>query len=709
MSLMADLTFEFMFSGSPPHCGDWHVVRSIMVPDSDRLGMSNPVAPFIYFLESYGGAAENTPWGGTAGLAHELGHQLQGGHVNCPPSGTGSPDWPYTTLPYTTQCHIDNSNNHVGYDPLSDTLIVPLDGSNAPQYNDVMSYGGPIWTSEFVYLRMLDTLDFTRSTQPRAAMAGGGEQQIVGGYIAHDGTAHIEWMYVVDNDTAERMDELINAGNMEDSDYLLRIESENAGVVDVPLRVQEHFGDIEGGLVFFGLFEPVADITVAQLIDNSRGGTPLAERIAGSQAPTITITAPSAGSIITDRYLQISWNGVDNDGDQLLYRVMYSGDGGSSWYEVATTTNESISVDTETLPGGSNGLLRVYASDGLNSSSADVTPLAMPNSAPLVTITPRLNSDGVGGREVNGLVTFPAGSTVEFDAVAFDLEDGPIDESTYSWNADGFIDQFDTGPTFRKNGMQPGFYELTVTTTDSDGRSGTGSMLFRVLPKQVSDGSGVELDGQCEDAGYSADTDPVSLVGPDDNAQLRMVRSGGDYYICISSMNQYSYADEYIELRFDLNNSKDSTMQSSDIYVRLYRDGRFERGVGNGSGGTTMSPPSVLYAGEATSDDAGNNWQAELRIDGSVLPGWNSLIGMTALHKYNSLSLSIAAWSSGSQIGGPSRWGEVALGNAIPPTAVAVQSNAVQPSIGVITFSLVLALVAMTVVSVERRRNSLLK
>ncbi len=688
---MLDLTFEFMFSGPPPHCGDWHVVRTIMVTDSDRLGMSNPAAPFIYFLESYAGAPENFPWGGTAGLAHELGHQLQGGHVNCPPSGTGSPDFPYTTLPYPTQCHIDHTNNHIGYDPLSDTLIVPLDGSNQPQYNDVMSYGSPNWTSEFVYRRMYDTLRLSRAAQP-APRTVTAPQQVAGGYIAPDGTTHLDALYEVDSATATQMATIVDG--LEASDYVLRVTSKT-GSADIPLLVEDHFGDLEDGLVFFALFDPIADIEKAEVVDTKTAAV-LTTQEADSTTPSVTILEPTTGSTISGDSLTIRWQGSNARADSLQYRVLYSGDGGNGWYEVATTADTDITIDTATLPGSANGLLRVYVSDGLNSSFTDATGLSLPNSAPLVTITPRSIMD-----DSSGIISFPAGSAVEFGATAFDLEDGPLDDATFSWTADGFIDVSDTGATFFKQNLRPGIYTLRMTVADSDGLTGEGSVQFRVLPKQVNDQAGIVLEGSCDDAGYSADADLLSLISPDDNAQIRMVRSGGDYYICISNMDQASYTDEYVEVRLDPNNSQDNTMQGNDLYVRLYRDGRFERGVGTGSSGTTASTPSALYAGTVTESDDGSSWQAEIRIDGSILPAWNSLIGASFRHKYSSLSFGVATWSSSSLIGGPSRWGEVTLGDAIVPTAVTVQSSAVQNGSAVL-IPLLLLLGLATWVGVRR-------
>jgi hypothetical protein len=98
-----------------------------------------------------------------------------------------------------------------------------------------------------------------------------------------------------------------------------------------------------------------------------------------SQPPTVGIVEPLPGTTI-GRETRVIWEAEDPDTpmDQLLFQVAYSPDNGSSFVPVAVdqTGNEAIFDATQVAPSRGTGLIRVFVSDGLNTSFADVAELS---------------------------------------------------------------------------------------------------------------------------------------------------------------------------------------------------------------------------------------------------------------------------------------------------------------------------------------------
>ena len=94
-------------------------------------------------------------------------------------------------------------------------------------------------------------------------------------------------------------------------------------------------------------------------------------RIVSTGTPTIAITAPGPGAVVSDNKVTVSWSGTDPDGDPLLYTVLYSNNEGDTWAPIAVET-EATAADI-TLGKGSTHLIEVVATDGVNSTLATVT------------------------------------------------------------------------------------------------------------------------------------------------------------------------------------------------------------------------------------------------------------------------------------------------------------------------------------------------
>ncbi len=78
-------------------------------------------------------------------------------------------------------------------------------------------------------------------------------------------------------------------------------------------------------------------------------------------------------------------------------------------------TEESYELDTTAIPGGANAVIRVVASDGINTGQGDSGVFSLENKAPEVFILYPEDSSGV-----------LSGAVAGFEGEAFDLEDGAL-------------------------------------------------------------------------------------------------------------------------------------------------------------------------------------------------------------------------------------------------------------------------------------------
>lgn len=99
----------------------------------------------------------------------------------------------------------------------------------------------------------------------------------------------------------------------------------------------------------------------------------LASRVVTPNTPTLTLSAPDASaSPPAGQPLRVAWSASDADGDALTYGVAFSPDEGETWYDVDFDINTTeILVPPEFLALGSAPVVRVMATDGVNSAEVD--------------------------------------------------------------------------------------------------------------------------------------------------------------------------------------------------------------------------------------------------------------------------------------------------------------------------------------------------
>jgi hypothetical protein len=91
--------------------------------------------------------------------------------------------------------------------------------------------------------------------------------------------------------------------------------------------------------------------------------------------PKVRIVAPKRGERL-GRTTKLDWRGIDPDSRGLAYMVAYSPDGGDDFVPLGVDLTESeLTFDSTQIERSRRGVLRVFASDGLNTAWADVKGL----------------------------------------------------------------------------------------------------------------------------------------------------------------------------------------------------------------------------------------------------------------------------------------------------------------------------------------------
>ena len=197
-----------------------------------------------------------------------------------------------------------------------------------------------------------------------------------------------------------------------------------------------------------------------------RGISVLAERSQSPNAPQVEAVSPEEGTE-ADGPTTIAWIGSDDDGDELTYAVLFSPNDGTSWYPMSFAVDgTSIVVDSAFWSGTEDGRIRVMASDGFTTSTADSGLFSVSTKDPNAYIhTP-----------ADGSFVDPAEAII-LDGYADDLEDGWLSGDSLEWESDrdGYLG---SGPSIILPGLllSLGEHEITLRATDSEGDEGADSI-----------------------------------------------------------------------------------------------------------------------------------------------------------------------------------------------------------------------------------------
>jgi hypothetical protein len=598
---------------------------------------------FFAFQNPAGDFAQNVPGGGVT-LAHEIGHSFGRGHINC--GGPAGVDSGYPYMP----CQIDNTgpNEHLGFDPQTRTLLLPESTGDLLSYAHLLPTPQPRWPSDYSWRGIFNALG-TRSmaTTTSIGRSSSSASILVTGAI-NGSTAEFRESYTLSEPLLSEITTRLAGMTEASSLYRLRAYVGTTVLYDQPLQVSET-SDGSSATPFIPFYQRVDTTSVPSRIEVVRvsDSAQLGNLAASANPPTTTITAPTVGSVV-GRSLTISWNANDPDGGVLHHMVRYSADGGSNWTTVAHgLTANTLTLDMASLPGSNTARVQVITTDGLHSSIATSGLFSVAKIGPEVSI------------QSEATMSFPQGEAITLRGRAYDAEDGFLTGLQVQWQIQGQVNSTADGEQLTLLNLPPGTYTAQLHASDSDGNSGNASTTITVLPKQVRDAAAPTIDGYCDDADYSADSDPILLrynegTPAATTAQVRLIRAGSWVYACFSGLVIGSDPATAATLRVDRNNSAGSVLQSDDLIVSVRPDGLVRSGRGDGSSGDVFDsmPQGVIAAVSMNS----LSWSAELQIDATLFGNWDRLIRIQATAGNGS------AWPQASTTTAPQSWGLTQLG-----------------------------------------------
>jgi hypothetical protein len=130
---------------------------------------------------------------------------------------------------------------------------------------------------------------------------------------------------------------------------------------------------------FFEVAVPVTGQVRSIQVAAAKGRKVFTKRARSRRAPTIQVTTPRTGGKLGER-TEVRWRVTDPDTPraQLQYQVAYSPDGGRTFVPVGVDLRGTgFAFDsTQIQKSAGRGLIRVFVSDGLNTSFADVRGLS---------------------------------------------------------------------------------------------------------------------------------------------------------------------------------------------------------------------------------------------------------------------------------------------------------------------------------------------
>ncbi len=212
----------------------------------------------------------------------------------------------------------------------------------------------------------------------------------------------------------------------------------------------------------FTLFVPKVK-NVAQVVLLSEGKA-VFRQVRSPNSPVVKILSLKQGEVLKDQKV-IQWEATDKDGDKLRFSLQYSPNGGKTFVPLAVNlTGQEFLLDPSQIPGsrGQAGLVRLIATDGLNTTITEVNKLLVPGKPPKVQILKPVSS--VAGESA----TVRQGSSLILVGQGYDPEDGFLSEKSLQWVIDG--KQIGKGRVLQVDTqtLSAGEHRVTLTGIDRD-------------------------------------------------------------------------------------------------------------------------------------------------------------------------------------------------------------------------------------------------
>ena len=687
--VLASLLLRDKFSDDPDRCDDararTHYVGVVSADAGGANGTGMLDGDQLWFRVPPDNFSQDWMTDRAVSFAHELGHNYGRRHVNCPED---DPD-DTAPFPYPT-CQIDQDdgpNRHYGftYNAFSSQFqaIAPTSVGDLMSYAHRLDPSKSRWISDFTWGGMFNEIPNGATAQradaaPQAVapaapkLAAAGSVVLISGVIntATPAATQLDHAWVLTTAALSQRTlhkwqrsaapavSYAQAGTRAAGSYHLRLLDAGGNVLDDRAITFEESADDDGTNKIFQLTFPAPTGQVARL-DVMDGETVLASKAIGESQPTVQVIAPAGGESF-DQTMTLSWRASDaNPGDKLLYTVQYSPNNGQSWRAVLTNLPNLGSTDTISVPlanisglpsSAGSGLIRVLASDGYNTAIAVSKPFSIPSRKP----EPMIISPWAGQ-------SVPVAQPILVQGTALDADDGSLSGTALRWAVDS--NDVGTGQQIVIGELTPGPHVLSLTATDTAGSAQIVTTTFTVEPLRIPLAAAPTLDGACTDDVY-ANAGVVHPSPYDDGSQptVRLLRSDSYLWACYTGLTRAaaSARSSLAVMRVDVNHSRDAAPQPDDYGFLIGEDGLLDTFKGNGTSGSLDAAGPGGLDGRVGS--TGSGWSAEIRIDASVLGGWNKIVGLDVEQVYATEN-STQYWPHTAKWNNPASWATTMFGD----------------------------------------------
>lgn len=470
----------------------WYADRVGNIADVRYYGMVSDQGAFMRGAGGIPGNTSSGPTGpGTFGWdtdgsygdwygGHELGHNFNRTHAVAGCGSTGGSGYPYPRGMISPELSGDQAIFGFDTNAAFRTQGAALDQRLAiygPGWRDVTSYCSNQWISDYTYHGLMDYLQ--ESITPRSVAAAALREAEAAGapeaapVVRAGATDRYSVVGLINPETAATtlrpifiVPDAVELEPRVPGDHAIVLQGESGAEL---ARYPFTPGEIESGPDISGPVDrEVSFRFISELVPHVAGTRHLViegpqgelTRVsAGLAMPSINLTSPNGGELITEDPVTVSWSASDADGDSLNFKVQFSRDGGISWATVGQATGgNSTQIPRANLPTTSNGLFRVWVTDGLNTAfdTSDASFRLQARPVEIRVISPAANS------------FVSRGQTLNLEIEAFSPNLGALERNQVTWvsSIDGILGNGEQLPV---TGLSAGVHNLVVLANDGTG------------------------------------------------------------------------------------------------------------------------------------------------------------------------------------------------------------------------------------------------